>query len=184
MKRGRVKELFNSPKGQVWVETVIYTLIAFIMIGVVLSFTKPKIEEFQDKAVIEQSIDMINQIDSIIKEIDIRGAGNQREIKLEMNKGTLKISGVGDRLVFEMTSRYQYTESGSNYTEGGLIIESEKKGELNNIKITKGYSLYDIFYNQADEIKTITSAPTPYTLLISNEGKDYNGKTKINFEMK
>ena len=29
-------------EGQVWVETVVYTLIAFVLIGLVLSFAKPK----------------------------------------------------------------------------------------------------------------------------------------------
>ena len=38
--------------GQVWVETVTYTLIAIVMIGLVLSFAKPKIEELQDKTII------------------------------------------------------------------------------------------------------------------------------------
>jgi hypothetical protein len=184
MKRELIKKFFAECKGQVWVETVIYTLIAFIMIGVVLSFVKPKIEEFQDKALIEQSINMINQIDTIIREIDKRGAGNQREIKLDIKKGELKISGVSDRIVFDMTGRYQYTEAGSNYTEGDLFIKTDKKGDLNEIEITRDYSLYNVTYEQQDEIKTITSSPTAYTVLISNDGKDYDGKTRINFELK
>ena len=50
MKRG-----FGS-KGQIWVETMVYTLIAFALIGIVLMFVKPKIEEIQDTSIIEQSI--------------------------------------------------------------------------------------------------------------------------------
>jgi uncharacterized membrane-anchored protein YitT (DUF2179 family) len=53
-------------KGQVWIETVIYTLIAFVMIGLVLSYATPKIQELQDQAIIQQSIDMMKQIDSTI----------------------------------------------------------------------------------------------------------------------
>ena len=39
----------NKKRGQVWVETVIYTLIALALIGTVLAFVKPKVEEMQDK---------------------------------------------------------------------------------------------------------------------------------------
>ena len=45
-----------NKRGQVWVETVIYTLIALVMIGLVLSFVQPKIMELQDKATLQQSI--------------------------------------------------------------------------------------------------------------------------------
>ena len=53
-------------KGQVWIETVIYTLIAFVMIGLVLSYARPKIQEIQDQALIKQSTDMLKQIDSTL----------------------------------------------------------------------------------------------------------------------
>jgi len=71
----------KQKRGQVWVETVIYTLIAFVMIGLVLAYAKPKIEELQDKALIEQSIEMMKDIDSTI--LRMGGAGNQRLINWE-----------------------------------------------------------------------------------------------------
>ena len=49
-----MRQVINSKHGQVWVETVIYTLIAFALIGTVLTFVKPKIEEMQDSAIISQ----------------------------------------------------------------------------------------------------------------------------------
>ena len=36
-------------KGQVWVETVLYTLIGLALIGVVLAIITPKINETRDK---------------------------------------------------------------------------------------------------------------------------------------
>ena len=56
MKRGKRGK---RKKGQIWVETVIYTLIAFAMIGLALSFVKPKIDEIQDRGIIEQSITLL-----------------------------------------------------------------------------------------------------------------------------
>lgn len=34
--------LSRNRSGQVWIETVIYTLIAFVMIGLVLSYARPE----------------------------------------------------------------------------------------------------------------------------------------------
>ena len=58
----------SDSRGQVWVETVTYTLIALVLIGLVLSFTKPKIEELQDRTLIEQSIQVLKELDVAIKE--------------------------------------------------------------------------------------------------------------------
>jgi len=44
----------SKKKGQVWIETVTYTLIAFVLIGLILAFVKPKIDELQDKALIDR----------------------------------------------------------------------------------------------------------------------------------
>lgn len=171
-------------KGQVWVETVIYTLIAFVMIGVVLSFAKPKIEEFQDKAVIEQSIEIMKNIDAVIEEVKYYGAGNQRSIEINLKKGTLKISGINDDIVFEIESRYQYSEPGSAYSEGDLDILTTKKGDLNIVELSRDYSSgYDITYQQVNNLKTFSKASTAYEVIISNNG--LNGdKTKIDFEVK
>jgi len=171
MKRGINK------KGQVWVETVIYTLIAFTMIGLVLSYAKPKIEEIQDKAIIEQSIDMMKEINEKIVEVKEGGAGNKREIILGMKKGILKIDGIEDKIFFEIESRYTYSQLGENIIVPlyamDLIAHTEKKGKFNTVTLTMDYSEENnITYQGGDELKTISKAPTPYKLFFSNEGGD------------
>src|SRR4030042_3272487 len=104
LKRGK-----NANKqAQIWIETVIYTLIAFVLIATVLAFVKPKIDEIQDNAIIEQSISMVNSIDSTIMEIIQGGSGNKRKVEVGIKKGELKIDGSGDSLVFEMESNFLY----------------------------------------------------------------------------
>jgi len=73
-------------RGQVWIETVTYTLVAFILIGLILSFVKPKIEELQDQAIIEQSTLILKEIDSIISEVKEEGIGNKRKIEISLKK--------------------------------------------------------------------------------------------------
>ncbi len=173
MKRGK--------RGQVWIETVIYTLIALVMIGLVLSFAMPKIKELQDKAVIEKSITMMKEIDSIILDIGI--PGNKRTVGVVIKEGELKIDGDNDKLVFEMESEYIYGEIGRGIVDGNLIILTEKTGSANIIKITRSYGIsYDLKYQGQDEEKILSASSTSYKLSIENE-EIINEKIVINFEV-
>ena len=180
-KRGLKPTIFlrKNRRGQIWVETVIYTLIAFVMIGLVLAFAKPEIEKFQDKAIIEQSIAMIKDIDSTI--LTMGGQGNQRIIELGIKKGVLKIDGKEDLIVFEIESRYTYSEPGEDILDGNLIIHTEKRGKFNIVTLTREYSEeYDIKYQGMDELKSLSKTSIPYKILISNKGGD---KTVIDIEV-
>ena len=169
----------GQKRGQIWVETIIYTLIAFALIGLVLAFVRPKIEEIQDKSVIEQSISVLEDIDLIINTLG--DPGNQRVINLGISKGVLNIDGENDKLFFEIESRNIYSEPGKNVTIGNVIVFTEKKGKINEVTLTRNYEAeYNITYQNMDELRKISKASTPYTLLIANKGKDSLDKTIIN----
>src|SRR3989344_8885507 len=76
-------------KGQIWIETVLYTLIGLALIGLVLAFITPKINESKDRAVIEQSIGLLNLIDDKINIIIDGAPGNARNIDITLKKGDL-----------------------------------------------------------------------------------------------
>ena len=169
----------RNKKGQIWVETVIYTLIAFVMIGLVLAYAKPKIEELQDKAIIEQSIAMMKDIDSTI--LTIGCPGNQRLIELGIKKGVLKIDGEKDLISFEIESRYTYSEPDTDIFDGNLIIHTKKIGKFNIVNLTRNYiEEYDITYQGKNELKSISKSSIPYKLIITNKGGD---KTVIDVEV-
>ncbi|MBR9702313.1 hypothetical protein GOV13_05330 [Candidatus Pacearchaeota archaeon] len=175
--------MLNQVRGQVWIETVVYTLIAFIMIGSVLAFVKPEIEKIQDKAVIDQSSEMLNDINNII--LDIGVPGNQRLIEVGLKKGNLKIDGAGDKLIFEIESLYEYSEPGENVSkvDGGIVAFTESQGKYNLITLTRDYGeAYNLTFDGQDSLKTITKSSTAYKLLISNEGEIAN-KITINMEV-
>jgi hypothetical protein len=167
-------------RGQIWVETIIYTLIAFAMIGLALAFVKPKIDEIQDRGVIEQSIKLLEDIDDVIKSIG--DPGNQRVIEIGIRKGALQIDGTEERLVFEIESESEFSEAGESYIEGDVIIQTEKVGNLNKINLSVSYSNYNLKYEGRNEIKIFGKSSMPYKLLISNEGEEA-GKNIINFEL-
>jgi hypothetical protein len=172
---------FKSRKGQIWVETVIYTLIAFTLIGLVLAFAKPKIEEIQDKGAIEQSIDVLEEIDQIIK--NLGGPGNQRVITLKIGNGALNIDGDNNQIFFELEGRYEYSEPGKNINIGDIEVLTEKKARTYDITLTMDYEDdYDITYNDANELKKLSSASTPYKILIADKG-EAEDKRIINIEI-
>lgn len=170
----------KKKRGQVWIETVIYTLIAFVMIGLVLAYAKPKIEELQDKSIIEQSIGMMKDIDSTI--LTIGCPGNQRAIELGIKKGILKIDGANDLIVFEIESKHTYSEPDTDIIDGNLIIHTEKRGKFNIVNLTRDYSEeYDITYQGEDKLKLISKSSISYKILISNQGGE--NKTIIDVEV-
>ena len=174
-------KIYSNYKGQVWIETVVYTLIAFAILGAILGFAKPKIEQIQDKSIIEQSIGMLENIDSIIEEIQTV-QGNKREIELSIKKGSLNIDAPNDRIIFEIESSYTYSEPGITIKKGSINIDDEKIGKINKINATLNYARkYNITINNKDGPEVLSKSSAPYKLFVSNNGKK-NTLTKINFE--
>ncbi len=168
----------NQIKGQIWVETVIYTLIALVLIGAVLAFIIPKIQNIKDKAVIEQSTKILQNIDQIISSVVLGGPGNKRIIDIRIKEGNLIIDGKNERLIFEINSKYAYSQEGENISIGGITVLTKKLGSSNKITLTKSYRDYNLTYRGKDKLKTITPSSIPYKLSIENKG---GTKTTIDF---
>ena len=176
-------------RAQVWVETVVYTLIALSVIGIFLTFAKPKIEEIQDKTIIDQSVNILEDVNSIIGTLVERGAGNKRIIEVGIKKGKLTIDGANDQLIFEIDGRSTYTEPGIDGTQGkfievsnNVIASTQKIGNLNKVILISNYSNYNITYQKDKVNKILVKSPSLYKISISNEG-DINGKININFKL-
>ena len=90
----------KNNSGQVWVETVIYTLIALTMMGAVLAFALPKIEEIQDKSIIDQSINAMKDINNVILSVVQGGAGNKRIIETNIKTATKTDITIQQSIVF------------------------------------------------------------------------------------
>jgi len=158
-------------KGQVWVETVTYTLIAFVMIGLVLSFAKPKIEEYQHKSILEQSSQMLKEIDQIIKDVGNGEVGNKRQVSLTIKEGSIEISPSEELIVFSMDSRAIYTEPGEEIWERNLLIQTREKGKFNEVNMTLDYSgIFTITQNGLTGKKILSKSSLAYNLFISNKG--------------
>jgi hypothetical protein len=170
-------------KAQVWVETVIYTLIAFVLIGTVLFFARPEIQELQDKAVLEQSMNLLKGMNDMILSIVQGGPGNRRIMELGLKRGLLKIDGINDQIIFEMEGEYEYSELGKSIDVGGDITAlTHEKGNFYLVTFTSDMSDYNITYAGEDKLKFINPSATSYKISFLNKGKE-NGKLKIDLEI-
>ena len=172
----------RSRLGQVWVETVIYTLIAFVMIGLVLSYARPAIQKLQDQAIIQQSTDMMKQIDSTI--LSMGGTGNQRILEIGIKQGDLQIDGVNNKMIFEIQTILLYSEPDKQIGDGNIIVLTQKKSGYNLVTLTRDYSdNYNLKFEGKDILKEISKASNSYKLTIVNEGIDSGGKTLLNISV-
>jgi len=174
LKRGS----FNS-KAQIWVETVIYTLIGLTIMGIILSVVTPKINQINDRALLSQTKEAMTQINEQVQEI-LSSTGQQRDILLTVKKGEYFIDGPGNSISFILKG------TGAPISEPDQVIKS---GEINILTKTKtsgkydvyfvlNYSQYNITYSGKDVNKTFTPAPAGYRLLLINAGSSSITGTK------
>ena len=157
-------------KGQVWVETVIYTLIGLAVIGLVLAAALPKINARKDEIMIEQSIEALGNIDDKIYEVQ-RASGNRRVIDLEVRKGALVIDMEADTISWELESRFEYSEVGVSVPLGRLNVmtTSEDPGK---VELKLSYEMDLRFNGNNFGTHRIDVSPTPYKFIIENVGKE------------
>src|SRR3989338_9978967 len=91
------KMFLIKKRGQVWVETVIYTLIGIALIGLVLAILTPKIKEFRDRSVIEQTVESLNLLDSKIADV-LDAPGNKRKVSMGLQRGMIVIEPLNNTI--------------------------------------------------------------------------------------
>ena len=166
-------------RGQVWVETVIYTLIGLAIIGLVLAAALPKINAKKDEAMIEQSIEALGNIDNKIYE-SLRAAGNRRIVDLEIRKGALIIDMAENSISWVLDSSFEYSEE-DLIVQVGKVNVTTMRGKPWAVELKLGYDM-NITYNAGDiGTKQLDVAPTPYRFAIENDGKDLSGNVIIDF---
>jgi len=165
-------------RGQIWVETVIYTLIGLAIIGVLLSIVKPAIEKKQDQILIENSIGMMESIKSVVEEVKYYGVGNTRTVDIKIKKGKLLFDSKNDMINFSIESRYKYSEPNQTVERGGLNILTMPRTKTYDIVLTLDYSnKLDLTWNNEDKSHALQRASAPYKISATNKGKLNNNIT-------
>ena len=165
-------------RGQVWVETVIYTLIGLAIIGLVLAAALPKINARKDEIMIEQSIEALGTIDDKIYEVINGGVGNRRVIDLDVKRGKLIIDMEEDTIYWELDSGFEYSETGVTIPLGKLNVTTTSSDPW-KVKLELFYGVDLRFDGDNFGTRMIDVSPTPYKFIVENAGRE-DGKIVIN----
>ena len=166
-------------RGQIWVETVIYTLIGLAIIGLVLAGALPKINQKKDEMTIGRSIEALGNIDDKVYEVS-RAAGNRRVVNLDIKKGSFVVNPAEDSISWILDSSFAYSEVGSTVPFGNINVTTTENGDY-QVELKIGYKV-DLRYAGDDvKEKTFSVAPTPYLIVIENTGKNLDGNIVVDF---
>ncbi len=184
-------------QGQIWVESVLYTLIGLTLIGLTLAIVYPRIAESRDRAVVEQSIEVLNVFDTKINEVLLRGEGNVRSIpEFTLRRGEFSIDAGNNILILTIRGlRKPYSEVNKDISIGNVHVKTSLVKKNYDVELKVDYTpSADIVYGcvppsssltpAADcklltsqggankVIKTLNVASRPYAFSIENIGAD------------
>ena len=169
----------KEKKGQIWIETVIYTLIGLSLIGLVLAIITPRINEFRDRRVIEQTADSLNVFDSKINEV-LSAPANKRKIEFKMKKGDLYFDTISDTITYVLEdSRSLFSEPGKTIPIGRINVTTTEKTKYYEVMLVLSYSHNLTFDGQEQEAVKFSSTSVPYIFFIENKGFQNIGLVNI-----
>jgi len=170
------KIILNS-RGQVWIETVIYTLIGLAVIGILLAVSKPKIEQMKDRIVIEQTIKSLNEVSTRIYDVQI-ATGNKRILDLKISKGLFYINSSEDKIGWILESNYKYSQLGRDVNLGNMVINT-REGAPYVVEISMDYSPVNLTIDGREGYSSFEGSPSAYKMSIENLGKYGNSPTNV-----
>ncbi|MCK5321547.1 hypothetical protein KAJ38_03130 [Candidatus Pacearchaeota archaeon] len=175
-----MRRLVNQ-RGQIWVETVIYTLIGLAIIGLVLAAAKPKIDAKKDEIIIEQAIGALMNINDKIYEVQ-RATGNRRGVGLTIGKGKFIVNMAEDKISWVIESSFEYSEKDMVVSLGSLDILTKESTPW-EVTLEEDYTVDIQFEGHTEGIKELNAASTPYELIIENKGTDAAGNLVIDLSI-
>jgi len=155
-------------RGQVWVETVLYTLIGLALIGLVLAFATPKINEAKDRLAVEQAIESLNALDEKINAVSI-APGNVRFVDFTLKRGELHFLPGENKIrfiLFELTK--PYSEPGSVIRQGRIDLVTTEDQKGSSINLTIDYGTLDLKFGGEESAVKFNPASLPYRFSIKS----------------
>ncbi|MDP1729200.1 MAG: hypothetical protein Q8L27_03300 [archaeon] len=168
-------------KAQIWVETVISTLIGLVIMGSLIAVVTPRINMMIDKSVVSQSVDSLHYIDQQIQD-SVKSVGNQRAISLIVKKGKYIIEPSTNSIHFILeNTNYLASQPDELTPKGDLMIFTKSLGNKKyEITLTLQYNSLNLTYQDKGLNKTLTNSPTAYNLFINYLG---GSDKRINFNL-
>ncbi len=174
--------MINKKIGQVWIETVLYTLIGLSLIGLVLAFVTPRINDAKDKGIVEQSIDSLKAFDDKVRAVTDT-PGNVRVFEFNIKRGEFYINSSSNDLIFIIDGlRKPYSEPGIEIKKKGVSIVSLEGQKESKVILSVYYGKIDLTFNGNEESKKFSAAAMPYKFYVKGKGSIGN-KYKVDISI-
>lgn len=176
IKRGR--------KGQIWIETAIYTLIGLTIIAIVLSIATPQIEKAKERAIVTQTADALNLLNNEIQKVE-QTAGTVKVVNFKITKGKLDIDSKNNKLVYTLEdTKLEFSQENQTIQEGDLYLLTEKSGRSFDISLELRLDGLNVTFGGDKKSQVLHGAGTPYKIRIENVGdNDIGEDTHIDFSL-
>jgi type II secretory pathway pseudopilin PulG len=161
----------NTQKGQIWIETVIYTLIGLTILAIVLALATPQLQKIKERAVIQQTANVLRTIDERLASV-VDSPGNVRIVGVQITQGRIDIDPLSNTISYVLDeSRLELSEVGENISEGNILVRTDAVGSRFRISLTLNYSgTYNLDNGGSTNLLTLQAGTTPYKLRLENVG--------------
>jgi hypothetical protein len=157
-------------RAQVWVETVLYTLIGLALIGTTLAFLMPKINEAQEKLLVDQATNSLSSLDEKINTVIQTGEGNVRNAEFLMKKGELYFNVSKNEIIFVLKGISKpRSEPGIEVSVGRITMLSLQGPKDSTVLLKVNYTA-NITFGNSEQTMKFNPASLPYTFTIENKG--------------
>src|SRR3989344_5559214 len=163
----KTKQLLFARNGQVWMETLLYTVVTLAILGTVLSFALPRLHMGQERARIAEQLTTLRALDNLISDLNTQPPGSSRSIAISVKQGTLSFDAGADSISWTMPNlKLEYSEQGVEVRDGHIAVLTTKEGVTHTVKLTVNYAALGInaTLDGKETYGELSSAPTPYRL--------------------
>ena len=149
-----------------FISLILVVMISISGIVLVLRIGRPLMEKTEDYSVVLEAKDVMNQINSAMKDVSYEGNGSSRKLNVKISRGTYHTSFSDDSITYELNSKHKLFSDMSK-KEGDLYVEFYN----DTLKLIVNSTKVDITNNER-------WSRGNYNIVINNEGYS-GGKTKI-----
>lgn len=157
--------MHSLTRGQIWIETVLYTLIGIALIGLVLTFALPKITAAQERAVVGQSIGSMQALADALEMVGTQGVGNVRVVTFALRSGQVVFDGIQDTITLTLPEQTSmYSQPGAPVTQGSVKVLTREQGGKYQVTLDLSFPRMNLTIGEQDTRATLTAASTAHRI--------------------
>jgi len=106
------------------ISTIFVILLTIVAIAIVLSVGLPAIERGKEAAVLNEAMQNMKAIGSMIKDVASEGVGSLRSLQIKVTGGEYKVNAKANSIDFTYTTKSGIVQPGSFIKEGDIILSA------------------------------------------------------------